>query len=103
QGQSRGQVAATARTTSTRISIRLLAAQSDQRLVALARDGHERAFEALVQRYRRPLLRYCRSLRLSDTRAEDVLQQALLRAWLALSGGTEVRDVRPWLYPIAPH
>ncbi len=85
---------------SPRFSIRLLAAQSDQRLVALARDGHERAFEALVQRYRRPLLRYCRSLRLSDTRAEDVLQQALLRAWLALSGGTEVRDVRPWLYRI---
>ncbi|HEY2216461.1 MAG TPA: sigma-70 family RNA polymerase sigma factor, partial [Solirubrobacteraceae bacterium] len=60
----------------------------------------ERAFEALVQRYRRPLLRYCRSLRLSDTRAEDVLQQALLRAWLALSGGADVRDLRPWLYRI---
>lgn len=45
---------------SPRISIRLLAAQSDQRLVALVKEGHERAFEALVQRYRRPLLRYCR-------------------------------------------
>src|SRR4051794_23653518 len=42
---------------SPRIPIRLLAAQSDQRLAALVRDGHERAFEALVQRYRRPLLR----------------------------------------------
>jgi RNA polymerase sigma factor (sigma-70 family) len=87
-------------TMSPRISIRLLAAQSDRRLSALARDGHERAFEALVHRYRRPLLRYCRSLRLSDARAEDVLQQALLRAWMALSDGADVRDLRPWLYRI---
>jgi RNA polymerase sigma factor (sigma-70 family) len=86
---------------SPRIPIRLLAAQSDQRLLALAREGHERAFEALVARYRRPLLRYCRrSMRLSDARSEDVLQHALLQAWLALEGGTLVRDVKPWLYRI---
>ena len=85
---------------SPRISIRLLASQSDQRLVALAGEGHERAFEALVQRYRRPLLRYCRRLRLGDARAEDVLQQAFLQAWLAFARGTDVRDVRPWLYRI---
>ncbi|HEV7528662.1 MAG TPA: RNA polymerase sigma factor [Solirubrobacteraceae bacterium] len=85
---------------SPRISIRLLAAQSDQRLAALAGEGHERAFEALVHRYRRPLLRYCRRLRLSDARAEDVLQQAFLQAWLAFARGAEVRDVRAWLYRI---
>jgi RNA polymerase sigma factor (sigma-70 family) len=85
---------------SPRISIRLLAAQSDQRLAALAGEGHERAFEALVQRYRRPLLRYCRGMRLADTRAEDILQQAFLQAWMAFARGTEVREVRPWLYRI---
>ena len=53
-------------TMSPRISIRLLAAQSDQRLLALVDEGHERAFEALVQRYRRPLLRYCRRMGLSE-------------------------------------
>jgi RNA polymerase sigma factor (sigma-70 family) len=37
---------------------------------------------------------------LSDTRAEDVLQQALLQAWLALGRATEVRDLKPWLYRI---
>lgn len=86
---------------SPRISSRLLATQSDQRLLALVKAGHERAFEAVVQRYRRPLLRYCRSLRLSDARAEDVVQQALLQAWLALANGTEVRELRPWLYRVA--
>jgi len=82
------------------ISIRLLAAQSDQRLATLAGEGHERAFEALVHRYRRPLLRYCRRMQLADARAEDVLQQALLQAWMALARGADVREVRPWLYRI---
>jgi RNA polymerase sigma factor (sigma-70 family) len=69
--------------------------------VRLVREGDERAFDALVNRYRRPLLRYCRGIGLSESRAEDVLQLALLNAWLALAGGAEVRDLRPWLYRIA--
>jgi RNA polymerase sigma factor (sigma-70 family) len=85
---------------SPRIPTRLLATQSDQRLVELARRGHERAFEAVVQRYRRPLLRYCARMGLSEGAAEDVLQQALLRAWLALERRIEVRELRPWLYRI---
>jgi RNA polymerase sigma factor (sigma-70 family) len=85
---------------SPKISIRLLGAQSDQRLAALAAAGHERAFETLVHRYRRPLLRYCRRMGLNDARADDVLQQAFLRAWLAFTRQTDVRDVRAWLYRI---
>ncbi|HEX3692931.1 MAG TPA: sigma-70 family RNA polymerase sigma factor [Solirubrobacteraceae bacterium] len=82
------------------ISVRLLLTQSDASLMEYARLGHERAFEALVHRYRRQLHAYCRRLLLSDERAEDALQQALLQAWLALRDGAEVWDVRPWLYRI---
>lgn len=82
------------------VSIRLLLTQSDARLATLAGDGHERAFEALVRRYRGPLLRYCRRLLLCDERAEDVVQQAFLHAWLALRREAEVRNVRAWLYSI---
>jgi RNA polymerase sigma factor (sigma-70 family) len=82
------------------VSVRLLLTQSDTRLVAFAHAGHERAFEALVQRYRRLLLGYCRRLLLSDEGAEDALQQALLQAWLALRSGTEVGEVKPWLFRI---
>ncbi len=82
------------------ISIRLLATQSDERLLALVRDGHERAFETLVHRYRRPLLGYCRRLSIPEARIEDVLQQSLLKAWLALRGGAEVRDLKAWLYRV---
>ncbi|MEA2291923.1 MAG: hypothetical protein QOF17_943 [Solirubrobacteraceae bacterium] len=74
----------------------LLRAQSDERLVALARAGSEPAFEAIVERYRRPLLRVARQV-LPDSRADDAVQQALVRAWTALSRGDEVRELRPWL------
>ena len=83
------------------LSVRFLQTQPDRRLVELARAGHERAFEALVQRYRRPLLRYCRRLTPSEATGEDVLQQALMQAWVALGNpDVEVRDARAWLYRI---
>jgi RNA polymerase sigma factor (sigma-70 family) len=78
----------------------LLRTQSDERLVRLARDGQERAFEVIVLRYRKPIQRYCERA-LSTSRAEDVVQQVLMKAWLALRDGTEVRALRPWLYRIA--
>jgi RNA polymerase sigma factor (sigma-70 family) len=82
------------------VSATLLRTQSDVRLVALARQGHERAFEAMVERYRRPLHRYLRRL-LNESRAEDALQQTYMKAWSALQDGIEVLDLKPWLYRIA--
>jgi RNA polymerase sigma factor (sigma-70 family) len=82
------------------MSLVLLRTQSDERLVALAREGHERAFEAIVKRYRRPLLAACRRM-VPEARAEDVLQQALVSAWRALRRGDQVHDLRPWLFRIA--
>jgi RNA polymerase sigma factor (sigma-70 family) len=82
------------------LSSALLRAQTDERLVELAASGHDRAFEAIVERYRRPLLRYLRRL-LSDTLAEDVVQATFINAWSSMRAGTEVRDLRPWLYRIA--
>jgi RNA polymerase sigma factor (sigma-70 family) len=82
------------------LSTPLLRAQSDRRLSALAASGHDRAFEEIVERYRGPLQRYLRRL-LSEPLAEDVLQATFVRAWQALRAGSEVRDLRPWLYRIA--
>jgi RNA polymerase sigma factor (sigma-70 family) len=78
----------------------LLRTQSDARLTALAAAGHDHAFEAIVERYRKPLSRYLRRL-LSEPLAEDVLQATFVRAWQALGSGTDVRELRPWLYRIA--
>jgi RNA polymerase sigma factor (sigma-70 family) len=78
----------------------LLRSQTDARLVDLTRDGNERAFEAIVQRYRKPLLRYCARL-LPPARAEDAVQQAFLSAHRAIHAGNAELNLRPWLYRIA--
>ncbi len=78
-----------------------LRTQSDERLVALARQGYEAAFEAIVERYRRPIQGYCRRLLLPEARAEDTVQEIFLAAWSSLQQGTEVRQLRPWLYRVA--
>jgi len=82
------------------VSAVVLRTQSDARLLELAREGQERAFEAIVERYRKPLLRSCRRV-VPEPRAEDAVQQAFLKAWSSIQRGTEVEEVRPWLYRIA--
>ena len=83
-----------------RPSVAILRTQTDERLVALAREGHEAAFTAIVERYRRPMLVACRRF-LPEARAEDAVQQTFVAAWKGLRRGDEVRELRPWLYRIA--
>src|SRR3954452_17570244 len=78
----------------------LLRSQSDERLVDLVRAGNDAAFEAIVARYRRPLLRHCTRL-LSEERAEDVVQQAFVRALAAMRRDERPLELKPWLYTIA--
>ncbi|HKP88361.1 MAG TPA: sigma-70 family RNA polymerase sigma factor, partial [Thermoleophilaceae bacterium] len=78
----------------------LLHTQSDQRLVDLTRAGNARAFEAIVTRYRKQLLRYCSGI-LPPERAEDAVQQAFLNAYKAIVAGEAELNLRPWLYRIA--
>jgi RNA polymerase sigma factor (sigma-70 family) len=78
----------------------LLRTQSDSRLVDLVRAGNDRAFEAIVLRYNRPLLRHCRRL-LPAGRAEDAVQQALLRALEAMRADDRELQLGPWLHRIA--
>jgi RNA polymerase sigma factor (sigma-70 family) len=84
---------------SPRLSDLLLSSQSDERLVSLARAGHDRAFAAIVERYRPELQAMAQRL-CSDGRGEDVVQQAFLSAFAALRSGCEVRHLRGWLYQI---
>ncbi|HWI70375.1 MAG TPA: sigma-70 family RNA polymerase sigma factor [Baekduia sp.] len=78
----------------------LLRLQSDARLAELAVAGHEAAFDAIVDRYRTPLARYCAGI-VGPSRAEDAVQQALINAHDALKRTDEVRHLRSWLYRIA--
>ena len=78
----------------------LLRTQSDERLVDLVRAGNDAAFEAIVARYRKPLLRYCTRF-LGEPRAEDVVQQAMVSAYSSLRSSEGPMSLRSWLYRIA--
>src|SRR3954449_4995621 len=78
----------------------ILACQSDERLVQLVRDGHERAFDAIVSRYRSALVRFCGRI-LPESRTEDAVQQTFINAHAALLGSDEPVQLKPWLYTIA--
>lgn len=70
---------------------------SDAELVSrvLARD--ESAVRALIQRYNRRLYRVARSIVADDSEAEDVLQEAYLRAFAALGSFRAESTLATWL------
>jgi RNA polymerase sigma factor (sigma-70 family) len=75
-------------------------AAADAKLLGRVRAGDERAFETIFKRHHAPLLSYARHMLASQDEAEDALQQAFIKAHRALLGGTEPRELRPWLYAI---
>src|SRR5436189_5558058 len=79
----------------------LLRLQSDEKLVALIRDGHDRAFEVLFDRYQSRLLAFCRHLVGSVQAAEDVLQEVFVAAHAAMLADERAINARPWLFRIA--
>ena len=82
------------------VAQRALELQSDERLVALTRGGSDPAFEAIVRRYRAPLMRYCRRL-LPAERAEDIVQQTFINTLGAVREEERPFTLRPWLYRVA--
>ena len=82
-----------------RLSPAGLASAPDAKLVALTRAGDERAFAAIVDRYREPLARYCS--RIVAAAADDAVQLTFINAHAALTGGSLPLALRPWLYRIA--
>jgi RNA polymerase sigma factor (sigma-70 family) len=85
--------------TGTALGRALLRAQSDARLVALTRDGHDAAYEEIVRRYRPRLVRQAAAV-VSADRAEDVVQESLTRALAALRSGDAEIALAPWLATI---
>jgi RNA polymerase sigma-70 factor, ECF subfamily len=76
------------------------AARSDEELAASARAGSLEALEELVRRYQVPLLRFLRRGP-CPREAEDVLQEAWLRAMRSLDAYRPGRPFKPWIFTIA--
>lgn len=67
----------------------------------MIRDGQERAFEALIDRYQVRLQAFCRGMLASTEDAEDVLQEVFVAAHKAILADHRAINARPWLYRIA--
>ncbi|HEX4718219.1 MAG TPA: RNA polymerase sigma factor [Thermoleophilaceae bacterium] len=80
---------------------RLLTLEPDDRLVALARDGHEAAFEVLVERYDKRLHVFCRNMLRSAEDARDMVQDVFANAHRAMLADERPIHVKAWLYRIA--
>jgi RNA polymerase sigma factor (sigma-70 family) len=76
----------------------VLRTQTDDRLVTLARDGKEAAFEEIVRRYRVGLVAFAAAYGPPDP--EDVVQESLVRSWEALRDSTGEMHLKAWLYTI---
>ncbi|HCL86695.1 MAG TPA: RNA polymerase sigma factor [Comamonadaceae bacterium] len=74
---------------------------SDLELAFRSAGGDALAFEAIMRRHNRLLFRTARAILKSDTDAEDVVQQAYLRAWQALGDFRADAKLSTWLVRIA--
>jgi RNA polymerase sigma factor (sigma-70 family) len=72
--------------------------QPDSRLLRLLLDGSDAAFDELFRRYWGPLLAYATTI--CPSQADDIAQEAMMKAYRALAAGEPVRELRPWLYRI---
>lgn len=72
-------------------------------MISRAARGDAAAWEALVREHQASVFRLA-YLRLGDAdEAEDVAQEAFIRAYRGLGGFDRARAVRPWLLGIAAH
>src|SRR3954447_19281764 len=82
-------------------SARFVRGEPDERLVALIREGHEAAFEAVYDRYWRPLLSFCRHMLGEADEAEDAVQHTFSAAHRALLADDRDIHLKAWLFAIA--
>lgn len=75
--------------------------QTESDVLGAIRAGDERAFAALVERYRRQLHVHCYRMIGAFDEAEDLVQETLLRAWRGRARFEGRSSVRTWLYRIA--
>jgi RNA polymerase sigma factor (sigma-70 family) len=75
--------------------------QTDPQLVDRVRAGDDAAYETIVARYREPLTGFAaKLLGGSYADADDVVQDAFIRALPALRATDRPMALRPWLYMI---
>src|SRR5512142_11619 len=76
---------------------------SDEEVVRRVLDGETALFELVMRRYNQRLYRVCRSILRDDAEAEDVMQDAYVRAYQHLAQFEGRAKFSTWLTRIAVH
>ncbi|MCG7407349.1 sigma-70 family RNA polymerase sigma factor [Paenibacillus sp. ACRRX] len=74
--------------------------REESELVRLAQLGDRSAFGELVRRHRQEAFRWARQITKQDALAEDIVQDALLKAFLHVGSVTDASRFVPWLHRI---
>jgi RNA polymerase sigma-70 factor (ECF subfamily) len=78
-------------------------AASDAQLVKRVLDGDREAFSELVRRHQESLFRYARSMDVPPDAAQDLAQDAFVRAYQRLEQCRDTSRFRAWLMGILRH
>lgn len=90
-----------ASTVSTLTAAPVTAAADDRALVARVRDGNDRAFEVLYDRYGSRIAAFVYGYVNDHARTEDVTQEVFFSALRRMRATEQAIDFRPWIHEIA--
>ncbi|MFH0853022.1 MAG: sigma-70 family RNA polymerase sigma factor [bacterium] len=72
----------------------------DEELVVVIRDSNQELYRLIVERYETKLRRYAMTFLRDSDRAEDVLQNAFIKAYINLKGFNTKKKFSSWIYRI---
>jgi RNA polymerase sigma-70 factor (ECF subfamily) len=75
--------------------------EAEREAIAASKRGEREAFDVLVARYQRPIYRLCYRYVNNHDDANDLAQEAFLKAWRAISRFRGDSAFSTWLYRIA--
>ena len=74
---------------------------SEKKLIALAKEGDMEAFESLVRKYQKSIYYLCHRMTDAHQSADDLSQEAFIKAYLSLSSFKDGMNFFTWIRKIA--
>lgn len=75
--------------------------QDENEVIIHILDGDEQLYSVLIDRYKEGLYRHCFKIMRDEDAAEDVAQEAFIKAYVSLADFDRVHAFSTWLYKIA--